>query len=558
MFVRKLRVKKAHQQYEYLKVVENVREHGKISQKTLVNLGNVSHWSPAKLEQLITLLAAFIEMPIGTPPATSLDDIQVSAPKLLGPFLALDPLWKQLDMDRILAASLPAAHDPRLAACIKALVFTQLISPRSKLSAHTYVAQHAEMPGIAGDALPLQCYYRALTALAAAQKAIEHAVHERLRDLFNRDVSLVFYDLTSSYFEGTHCAKAQYGYSRDHRPDLVQIEIGLLVDNRGVPIGHDVFEGNIKDVSTVLNALERLQHEFSITRCVFVGDDGMASEHNLAQVAACGYEYITSLSLGKSSRGQQLLAAAPPRAHWHDLKDLACRIHVFPEVADSPGITHVGTYNAARAASTRDKRARRLRTCLKFAQEINGASSRRISANTAEKRLRRVDRFFRQKHCTEFFTLSLTSENQVCCVLKREALRQARRADGVLILQSNSTTLTAEDITRGYRSLWMVENAFRHLKDPLQMRPIRHWSDPRVLGHIFICVLAFTLERLYELALETHHLPYTARKAFEELSDIVTVLLEANGKSVRKRSKISAEQRKLLSAVGVKEVAEIW
>jgi hypothetical protein len=302
MFLRTLKAHKDNQVYEYLKVVENTRDQGKTRQQTLVNFGNVSQWPADKLQKLITLLAAFIDMPLGTVSSLSLDDIEISARRILGPFLPLAQLWEQLGLHQILTTAFSTIPpDPRLVECIKALVFTQIISPRSKLSTHDYVGTHTEIPGMDGEVLPLHCYYQALNALSAAHVSIEKALHHRLQALFNRDLSLVFYDLTSSYLEGKHCQKAHYGYSRDHRPDCMQIEIGLLVDNNGVPIGHDVFEGNLKDMATVLNALERLHKDFAVKRCVFVGDDGMTSDANLSLLTAHGDEYITSLSLGNRS-----------------------------------------------------------------------------------------------------------------------------------------------------------------------------------------------------------------------------------------------------------------
>ena len=218
----------------------------------------------------------------------------------------------------------------------------------------------------------------------------------------------------------------------------------------------------------------------------------------------------------------------------------------------------MGTYNGARAASTRAKRARRLRACLNLLQDLSEKSPKKATEKAANKKLLKAERFLRQKCCQKFFSLSVNEAHQLCYAFSREIFRQEWQKDGVLILQTNSTTLSEEEIVRGYRSLWMVEDAFRHLKDPLHLRPIRHWSDPRVLGHIFICVLAFTLERLYDLALEKYQLPISARKALEKLSDIETVLLQAQGKTLRKRSQISIEQQKLLSAVGIKEVMKLW
>jgi hypothetical protein len=96
--------------------------------------------------------------------------------------------------------------------------------------------------------------------LSEVKTQVEGALHRQVSHLFNRDVSLVFYDVTSACFEGTQCGKAKHGYSREHRPDLLQIEIGLMVDSEGMPIGHEVFDGNVKDVSTVLGALDPRCH----------------------------------------------------------------------------------------------------------------------------------------------------------------------------------------------------------------------------------------------------------------------------------------------------------
>ncbi len=181
---------------------------------------------------------------------------------------------------------------------------------------------------------------------------VEGALHRQVSHLFNRDVSLVFYDVTSACFEGTQCGKAKHGYSREHRPDLLQIEIGLMVDSEGMPIGHEVFDGNVKDVSTVLGALERLQKVFGVRRCVFVGDDGIASEENLAQIDATGYEYITSLSLGKSKIGQELLGGQRTPWRWTELEK-TLRLEML---RSEEGRTYVGAYNPATARTTRRHR----------------------------------------------------------------------------------------------------------------------------------------------------------------------------------------------------------
>jgi transposase len=142
--------------------------------------------------------------------------------------------------------------------------------------------------------------------------------------------------------------------------------------------------------------------------------------------------------------------------------------------------------------------------------------------------------------------------------LDRDSLRKASRFDGILVLKTNSKTLSVEEVAKGYRTLWRVEDAFRHIKDHIGLRPIRHWNDSRVLGHVFVCVLAYTLERLYERELAKAGLGITARAALDELRSMVVATLEVGEKHLRRRSEITPRQRQLLAAVGITEVPELW
>jgi len=551
VFLRKLTLKKRDRKYSYLKVVENTWQDGRTVQRTLVNLGNVETWPNDKLEQLVGLLTGFLEIDM-----VALASVRFSECRMLGPYLALSRLWERLGLDEILDDALaPRKVDPRAISCAKAMVLSRLVEPRSKKGVWESVSRQIEIPGVDGSKLPLSSYYRTLEYLADAKTNIEKAIHGRLVNLFNQDVSLVFYDLTSACFEGRCCGMAKHGYSREHRADLVQIEIGLLVDAEGLPIGHEVFDGNVKDVTTVLGTLKRLREEFGVRRCVFVGDDGMASEANLAEVARRGYEYITSLSLGKSEIGPKLLEGAPRPRNWTHIEDNLW-LHQF--LCDTcGGVRYIGTYNPDRAASTSEHRKGRLRSCIEFLRKLQAPRKPRGRTRTIDQLFVAADRFLVRKGCQDLIRLQRT-ESGFCWTLSRDALRKVCRLDGILILKTNSTTLSDVDVARGYRTLWRVEDAFRHIKDGIGLRPIRHWNDSRVLGHVFVCVLAYTLERLYERELARAGLDVTARAALDELRSIIVATLTAGQRCLRRRSEITPRQRQLLAAAGVTEVPELW
>jgi hypothetical protein len=464
-------------------------------------------------------------------------------------------MWERLGLDEIIACALADRKvDSRVICCAKAMTLTRLVNPSSKKSVWESMSRDICIPGVNGESLPLQSYYRTLEYLSEAKNAIEKMIHSRLKHLFNQDVSLVFYDLTSSYFEGKRCAMARRGYSREHRPDLLQIEIGLLVDAEGVPIGHEVFDGNVKDVTTVLDTLSRLREEFGVVRCVFVGDDGMASEANLAEVEKRGYEYITSLALGKSLVGKMLLERYPPLETWTQLAENLW-LH---RLGEQGRVRYVGAYNPERAQTSWERRKRHIRDCIEYIGMLNAPPKLRSRKRTAEDILSLARRHLRAKRCADYIRIRRGDSCPIDWNLDRDALRRVRRTDGMLILKTNSTTLTDAEVAHGYRTLWRVEDAFRHIKDGIGLRPIRHWNDARVLGHVFVCVLAYTLERLYDRALAKAGAQDSARAAIDKLRSIIVATLDVEGRQLRRRCEITACQRQLLAAAGVGEVPELW
>jgi len=553
MFLRELTVKRGEATYTYLKVVESAREQGRIVQRTLVNLGNVGQWPPERLRALVRELQRFLDDD-HLPSAGVLTGVTIRDCRQLGPYLAASQVWGALDLDGLLTRLWQDRRlDSRAVACAKAMVLTRLVAPCSKLAVWELVRRDIWIPGVDGTRLPLHAYYRTLDALHETKAALEQAVHRRMTHLFNRDVSLVFYDLTSCYFEGTACGKARHGYSREHRPDLLQIELGLLVDADGLPIGHEVFDGNVKDVTTVLGTLDRLQHEFGVRRCVFVGDDGMASAENLAELTRRGYEYITSVSLGKSKLGQRLLGEAPAPWMW-PAQTPTLRLQ---PVGTANGIRYVGSYNPERAAQARQRRRRHLRACVEEMRALQAGPKPHGKQKTPAELLTAADRLVRRHGCQALVQVSLVEERLTWRV-DGAALRVAHRLDGVLLLETNGATLSDAEVAQGYRSLWRVEDAFRHLKDSLRLRPIRHWNEAHVLGHVFVCVLAYLLERVLEQTLAQAGVALTARAALAELRTLMVAMLDYEGITLRRRSELTPAQRRILAALGLQEVPSIW
>jgi transposase len=543
MFVRKQVVKKGPLFNTYLKLVENYRQKGKVVQKTLVNFGNINNWPQEKVRELIYKLSQVMEIEL--PP--SLEDIEHRGVLNFGQPLALGLLWDALALGETLTRLLATSH---FVAPIKTMVFNRLIDPHSELATSQWVkGQYIE--GVPED-VPLHNYYRALNQLVEIQAPLEESIFNRLNTLFSLDFSLVFYDLTSTYFEGEGPSSAKKGLSRDHRPDRPQVELGLLVNREGIPLSHMVFDGNLKDSTTLPQIVDRMRGTFKVKRCIFVGDKGMVTTKNLKELSRAGYEYIVGIKLRRSKEAGRLLGLVPERDQFTELKENLL-VHELPS---SGGQRSIACYNPIRAQETREHREERLKRCEEFLAQFLLPSKQGKTRDPLKIRFR-IDRFLRQGKMASLFNYGFDSNGRLHYQRKEEEIAKEAALDGLFIVTTNSTELSPEALALGYKTLWEVEHAFRELKDFIKIRPIYHHNGDRVRGHIFICFLAYLLEKLLEKRLEDHGLFMSARKALQELSSIKVVISELAGQEVKKVTSVVKEQEQILRALGAQRMPRI-
>ncbi|WP_264842458.1 IS1634 family transposase [Caldinitratiruptor microaerophilus] len=360
----------------------------------------------------------------------------------------------------------------------------------------------------------LQHLYRTLDYLVEAKEQLEDHMYGQLRDLLNLRLNLVFYDVTSTYFEGDHCPLAEYGYSRDHRPDRKQITIGLLVlvSPEGLPIAHEVFRGGTVDYTTVPGVLERLQKRFGVQSCAFVSHRGTVTAENLRRLHEAGSPYV----LGYHKRGRalsdQLLAEHTDLAAYTEGPDgllyKETPLATDPEDGSPlPGTTRtLLCYNEAKAQEDRALREVALaeaEAALRDLQQRLATQDRRRGRKfTAKGVMLRVAEILGHKGVAKFFQVAydgreLRFERDEAAIAK-ETLR-----DGKFLVQT-SADLSPWDVIRAYKNLQRVETAFRELKDFLRIRPVYHWNEQRVRGHVFTCVLAYLFEQWMEVVYTRH------------------------------------------------------
>jgi len=426
------------------------------------------------------------------------------------------------------------------------MTLNRLVCPLAEHAMPDWVRRTAlaDLLGENFDTLVDEALYQTLDRLHPQRVAIERALAERERTLFNLDARLFLYDVTSTYFEGLclQNPQAQRGYSRDSRPDCKQVVVGLVLDRDGFPKAHEVFEGHRADQTTVAEMLDALEQRVGRTPgATVVVDRGMAFADNLQQIQARGYHYLVASRPGERTAHLEDFEA---EAGWQEIvrqpsptnpSQRKTRVVVKRKVVGNE--VHILCRSDGREAkdrAIREKHEQRLLGDLRKLQarvargQLKDPARIHEALGRLKERYPRVARYYAIGY--DAATASVTwAENT-----ERKAL--AQRLDGGYLLKTDRQDLTDEEIWRTYLLLTRVEAAFRAMKSPLCERPIFHRLEHRVQTHIFLCVLAYhLLVAIEKLFLEAGlHTSWATLR--EELSthQVVTVVLPATNGDVLK------------------------
>jgi transposase len=405
----------------------------------------------------------------------------------------------------------------------------------------------------------LKQWYRTLDQLLERKSDIERVLYLTLRDLFSLRVDMVFYDLTSTYFEGSGPPEmGAHGHSRDGKPRNPQVLVGLVMVD-GWPIAHHVFQGNWRDAKTVPEVLSDLEQRFGLKRVVFVGDRGMVTSHNVDLVREHGHGYIVGRNRRRSGEVFDYIQSAT--GPWIECPvGITAREKLTPpktlvqEVASQqPGVRVFVVHSEERHAFERSQRAKameRVRTRLeKLARRV---AKGRLKA--AEKIGAAAARVLARNHGHRYYDWAY--EDGVFRFFEHPVHFTREQAyEGKYVIQTEEPNLSAVDAVRLYKELSEVERAFADLKDVLELRPIYHQIDSRVQAHIYVAALAFLLHRAIEKKLKAARLDLSATEALTALKSVRVVDINL-GDGPAKRSVTTGTNRAaaVLRALGITEL----
>lgn len=444
----------------YLQIVAGVRVGDRVRQKVVANLGRLDELEDGQLDRLVEGLAKFSRHELVREQARLLAP-EAKWAKTWGPALIFRRLWEDLGLQDVFERLLSdTAIVSDLAEATFAMVLNRLTDPMSKLGVSEWM-KTVHRPE--WEQLELHHFYRALDFLDEHKEGIEKAVYARSSDLFNLNLDLVLWDTTSTYFEGRAAeGLAEYGFSKDKRPDRVQIMVGVLMSRDGFPIAHEVFPGNTAEVDTFRRVLKSVTERFNLSRVILVADRGMVSEKVLKEIEEAHLEYLVGVRMRKLKAADEVLSRA---GRYHKV---AKNLEVKEVVHD--GIRYIVCLNPDEVehdAKVREEAVASLR------EKLRSGKAKQLIGNSAYRRYLKLD------------GAELRINDKV--------LQEEARYDGKYVIRTNSD-LSPEEAALSYKSLWQVERAFRELKSGLDLRPVYHWTEKRIRGHVMVCFLALVME----------------------------------------------------------------
>lgn len=542
MFIRIAKQKRGNKLYRHLQIAESFRDPAKGNAprtRILAHLGTVEGLGEEQIQKLI----AGLQKAIGAVPESS---PQFLSARDYGHIHTVGGVWDLLDLKAALETSgIQGDASFDAAALVRMLVVNRICDPCSKLA----LLEWLESVCYEGETPSYHHLLRAMDRLLSVKEAAEPLLAKRFV-AGSEKLDLVFYDITSTYFEGDRSLVEEdfrrYGYSRDGRFDKRQVVIGLVMTGEGIPLCHHIFPGNTVDKATVAQVIADIESRFALGRVIFVGDRGMLSDDNLDLLLGKELGFIVAYPLRRNSFAREVIGGLGRKF------DRKGDTEQFREDVRA-GMRFVVAYSPAIAREVKATRTERLAKAdvwVKEARRKLEKPSGRGRTPTPQGTYDRIRDYLRDHHLLGYYNVVLNG-NKLSVTKNRQALAWEDTIDGMLMLGTTDMESRAEDIVLRYKELAEIERGWRSLKSTLLLRPVYHWTEKRIRAHVFICVLALQLERWMRRKLQGIS---SVPKAVEILRRIKVGELEVAGKRTRITTKPTAEQKRLLKTLGVRPI----
>ena len=539
MFLRSKIRRKDGKVHRTWSLVENRRVRGnRIVQRQVLYLGEINDTQQAAWSRTIEAFAdgrtqaqqltlfpegCSIAVPDSEVVEVRLGSLEIRRPRQWGGCWLACQLWDHLGLEEFWSDRLvPSRKGTRWLNVFKTLVVYRLLDPGSEWRLHRQWFEQSAMGDLLGedvDLVQIDKLYRCLDRLLSHKEDFFSALKQRWQVLFGVGFDVLLYDLTSTYFEcdPPEAGKRRFGYSRDKRPDCVQVVIALIVTPEGFPLAYDVMAGNTADKTTLADFLKKIEDQYGKADRTWVMDRGIPTEETLERMRLAGspIHYLVGTPKGRLGHLEKSFLSRP----WEQVRD-----QVDVKLLECEGEVYILARSADRVTKERAMRRRRLKKLWKRLGELQRQDLSRdqllLKIGAAKKEAGRVYGLVAvklpatdQAVTPETFTFSL----------RKQRLRAQRRREGRYLLRTNLPGNNPAELWRHYIQLTEIEQAFKELKGDLAIRPIYHQDDRRIEAHIFVAFVAYCLQVTLKQRLRALAPGLTPRAVLEKLSAIQMV-----------------------------------
>jgi transposase len=545
----------------YVQLAHNRRVGGVTRAEVLLNLGREDELDVDGLRRLARSIARYTDGEPADAAEAAGERLEVVASRPFGGAFVLDALWRRLGVADAIAAAVGARRfTTDVERVLFALVANRALKPFSKLAAAEWASNDVHIPGLGG--MEEDQAYRAMDVLSAAdtEAGVQEAVFFAVADLLNLEVDLLFFDTTSTYFERDEPQVGpdgspgfrSLGHSKDHRPHLPQVVIGLAVTREGIPVRVWVWPGNTND-QTVIREVKDDLAGWRLGRCIWVVDRGFSADENLRYLTRAGGHWIAGERMRDGSPDAQ--AALARQGRYRTVRDNLRVKEVDLGIEGKRFVVCHNPYEADRDRQEREDQLARIETELARIEALRESdrrkrNKRRTTGTRGKALARNQERAHVKAECAlrdhptlgRYVRLTPTGRLRI----DRQKVAAEERLDGKFLLSTSDPDISAEDVALGYKNLLEAERSFRDLKGILRLRPIYHRLEERIRAHILICWLALLLVRLAE-----RQAGDTWRNLRRELERLHLVTLAGVAGRVQQTTRLTPEQRDILDRLQI-------
>lgn len=385
----------------------------------------------------------------------------------------------------------------------------------------------------------LQHFYRTLDVLADHEEPLKEHLFQVQRNLFSEELEVVFYDVTTLYFESEReDGLRKKGYSKDHRPHKTQIVLGVLVDSLRNPLTYHIYEGNQFEGHTLKQAIEDMKKKYGVSRMIVVADSGMMSKQNIEMLKTFeGVEYIIGEPIKRLPERivEKIIGSGTKDCKALEIKgnkeEESIHEKVLWKEIEEGGKRIIGTYSERRAERDRKRR------------EEEMEEARELVENIAQLKQK-------MKRGKGMKWIKMKGGKEINCAIDNEKVEKMSRYDGWKAIGTNSR-MSAEEVIKRYGELFEVEHFFRAMKSEMLIRPVYHWTPNRIRGHIAMCFVSYLF--LNYIRIKTGE-SYRAIKEGIRSMEVSEIKDKKSGGIYYLRGNMSDRGRKILKTLGIKEI----